>query len=347
MATFVEAPAGRLQYQFDNPTPIDPNVEPGLGVMDFDIFGYGYITLYLPVELRGISPLHLRIIIGKSGSDEGFADFDVLAVSADENTETYIGPNTWDDERWTFSLPGSIINGERVMTDYRDFDFSVVTTAETTHIILGLIRLNPDDGIEDEVYFMNARSLEQEAITISSGYLNRIHYTSGAASWEDESPFGILLNDLGLDFILGGEQEEYIPEASWEAWIPPMVNEMEQVVLRINWSASDNAGWADYLLMIASYNEDDFSGPETVTGMMWVRVDLSVLTGDFLHDMIDIDISHFFGGDVTHLLYNILRVPTWPEEDEVNMLTFMNGRTLTAEEIEEAADILPWEEAGI
>ena len=181
---------------------------------------------------------------------------------------------------------------------------------------------------------------------MSSGYMNRIHFTPGGANWEDADPLGPWLNAPGLDFKWLGEQE---PEANYIGWVSPMVNAMDQVVLRTIWGNSDDdptLGFADYFLLFGTFDEDEPDTMATATfGYMLVHVDLSVMTGDFLLDMIDIDISHFFGGaDVTHVLCSLMR---WHlgEGIEADRLTLENIRTLTPEEIALAQNILPWEES--
>lgn len=154
MGTFIEAPAGRLQYEF-----ADPAMTQGTGSIDFDIGGNSFCTLYLPVELRGVTPLTLRILLSTTES-AGYADFYVIVYSMDEMTETYVGVDDWDDQRWTFSGVGSPFGAGSVWTAYKDFDISGAIAANTSHVIFGLQRLDPLGGLVDEIGFLNARTLE-------------------------------------------------------------------------------------------------------------------------------------------------------------------------------------------
>lgn len=180
---------------------------------------------------------------------------------------------------------------------------------------------------------------------MSSGYLNRIHFTPGGANWKELDPSEPWLNIPGLDFKFIGETW---PEAALEGWVSPQVNAMNQVVLRTLWTNSNDEGvpgYADYILLFGTFNEDDpdLLGSATY-GYMLIRVDLNAITGDYMQDMIDIDVSHFFGGDITHCLCHMQRFPVMEPDPEADRLTLMNIRTLTPVEIAAAQDILPWEE---
>lgn len=177
---------------------------------------------------------------------------------------------------------------------------------------------------------------------MSSGYLNRLHFTAGGATWEDENPGDCYLNGPGLDMKW---IDETWPEAEWLSWVSPQVNSMDQVVLRINWINSDDTpvpGFADVILFFATVNEEDFTGSLLIDSML-ITVDMSVLTGDYYGDTIDIDVSHFFGGDITHAVIHLQRMPLSGPEVEVERLTFANARTLLPAEIAASPEILPWE----
>jgi len=178
---------------------------------------------------------------------------------------------------------------------------------------------------------------------MSSGYINRIHFTPSGANWNETDPNDCYLNAGGLDFKFIGE--EY-PEADYIGWVSPTVNAMGQVVLRTVWWNTDDIpdlGFADYILTFGTFSEEN---PDPIGSGTWdymlVTVDLSVITGDFPQEVIDIDVSHFFGGDISHATVVMERVPLGGPGDETNRLSLRSIRTLTPAEIAVAPDILPW-----
>ena len=90
----------------------------------------------------------------------GYTDFDVAVWSFSEITETYQGIATWEDERWTWAAAGNAVEGETLLTAYKDLDISAAMTADTSHIMIALWRLEPGGGLVDDVFFMNTRTLE-------------------------------------------------------------------------------------------------------------------------------------------------------------------------------------------
>ena len=158
MGTFIEGMCGRAQYEFDQPKTIQDlwGIQLGTGAEDG---GFLVVTLYVPVELRGITPLTLRTVLGTI-EGAGYTDFDVAVWSFSEITETYQGIATWDDERWTWAGAGNAVEGETLLTAYKDLDISAAMTADTSHIMIALWRLEPGGGLVDDVFFMNTRTLE-------------------------------------------------------------------------------------------------------------------------------------------------------------------------------------------
>jgi len=156
MGTFIEALPGRAEYEINQ---VDMSQD-GWGIqIGTGGDGFFLVTLYVPVELRGVTPLTLRAMFGTIEA-AGYTDFDVIVYGMDEFAEIYTGVQTWDDERWTWSGGGSAVGGETLWTAYRDFDISAAITPDTSHVIIGFIRLDPIGGLTDDVFFMNARTLE-------------------------------------------------------------------------------------------------------------------------------------------------------------------------------------------
>lgn len=158
MGSFIEILPGRAQYETDEPNIVMELYGPmlGTGVADGGMF---LTTLYLPTELRGVTPLTLRIMLA-TVEGAGYTDFDLFAYGSDEMTETFTGVASADDQRFTFTGAGSVVEGGTIWTAYKDFDISEALTASTSHVWIWIQRLEPLGGLTDNVAFLNARTLE-------------------------------------------------------------------------------------------------------------------------------------------------------------------------------------------